>query len=65
MMNYQLALTDGGPLTYAETAITAGDDANAREMGKAWVATLDDHPDGAWLVFNNAGRLFSMKPGSF
>jgi hypothetical protein len=64
-MEYQITLTDGGNLTYADTAISASDDVNAREKGKAWVATLDDHPDGAWLVFNAAGRLFSMKPGTF
>jgi hypothetical protein len=45
--------------------IDAGDDAEARKKGKEWVATLDDQPDGGWLVFNAAGRLFSLKPGTF
>jgi hypothetical protein len=64
-MEYQVTLTDGGALTYADTMITASDDAEAREKCKAWVATLDDPPDGAWLVLNAAGRLFSLKPGTF
>jgi len=64
-MKYQVTLTDGGALTYANMAIDAGDDAEARKKGKEWVATLDDQPDGGWLVFNAAGRLFSLKPGTF
>ena len=62
---YQVALTDGGSLTYANTSFFASDDAEALQKAKDWVRLLDDHPDGAWLVLNVYGRGITLKPGSF
>jgi hypothetical protein len=64
-MEYQVTLTDGGALTYANTTIVARDDAEARNKAKAWVASLDDRPDDAWLVLNADGRGVTSKPGTF
>lgn len=65
MVEYQVVLSDGGANTYASTSVFAVDDDDARRKAKNWVKSLDDCPDGAWLVLNLNGRGITLKPGNF
>jgi hypothetical protein len=64
-IEYQVALSDGGANTYANTIIRATDDVDAKEKAKAWAASLGTRWDDAWLILNVGGRGIPLKPGDF
>jgi len=65
LVEYQVALTDGGGKTFASTSLLAKDDPDAQGRAKDWVAFLETRWEDAWLILNISGRGITLKPGEF
>jgi hypothetical protein len=49
LVEYQVALTDGGGKTFASTSLLAKDDPDAQGRAKDWAAFLESRWEDAWL----------------
>jgi hypothetical protein len=64
LVEYRVALTDGGGKTFASTSLLAKDDPDA-QGAKDWVAFLEPRWEDAWLILNISDRGITLKPGEF
>jgi hypothetical protein len=65
LVEYQIALMDGGHKTYANSSVLAEDDLAAMAKAKEWASSLETRWKDAWLVLNDGSRGLSIKPGHF